>query len=660
MRSVRYYAATLTAVLFLLPTYFLARSRTASNEELAKLASRFHFKKVPLEGLEGAQMKAVREVHPSLQRISAWISTLGAAVTLADLDQDGLANDLLHVDPRTDLVTAAPAPGTGKRYKPFSVDPAPLPFDASTMAPMGTVAGDFNEDGLMDLLVYYWGRTPIIFLRKPGNPPASPLNRAQFVAQELSGNGERWYSNGAIHTDLDGDGHADLVIGNYFQNGAHILDAHGSGTEVMHEGKAKALNGGLKHIYLWRTGTGGTSPAVLFEEITGVLDDSVNRGWTLAIGASDLDGDLLPEIYFGFDFGPDRLLHNRSTPGRLAFAILEGHRDFTTPKSCVLNNDSFKGMGCDFGDLNGDGFPDIYVSNIATKFGLTESHFLWQSTGDIDAMKRGNAPYIHAAEKLGLARSGWGWDCKLADFDNDTVLEAIQAVGFLKGTINRWPELQALGTSNDQVVHNPKFWPNFKPGADLSGHDLNPFFVRGEDGRYRDIGRRIGLDQPMVSRGIAVADVDGDGLLDFALANQWEPSYFFRNEAPDAGTFLGLHLVMPATRGITEQLKVRPGHPHSGDQPAYPAIGAFASAVLPGGRKLVAQVDGGNGHSGRRSPDIHFGLGNHPRHTSVPVEIRWRDPRGEPQRCKLELRPGWHTIWLGSAPGESLAMKGAE
>jgi hypothetical protein len=658
MNLLRRYAAAITAALAVLGLYFVARPQSISPEEAQRLASRFNFRKLPLAEIPGAPRKSesVREVHPSLQRISAWISTLGAAATFADLDGDGLANDLIHVDPRTDLVTVAPAPGTGERYKPFLLDAAPLPFDPKTTAPMGSVAGDFNEDGLMDALVYFWGRSPVLFLRKKtGLDGTATLARDQFVARELAAGGERWFSNGATQADLDGDGHVDLIIGNYFQDGAQILDAKAGGTQVLHEGKAKALNGGLKHLFLWQSARAGPEPVASFKEIKGVLPEEVNRGWTLAIAAADLDGDLLPEIYFGFDFGPDRLLHNRSTPGRLEFAVLEGRRDFITPKSCVINRDSFKGMGADFGDVNGDGLLDIYVSNIATKFGLTESHFLWQSTGDTAAMKHGIAPYIHAAEKLGLARSGWGWDSKLADFDNDGVLEAMQAVGFIKGDVNRWPELQALGTSNDQVVHNPKFWPNFKPGADLSGHDLDPFFVRGADGRFHDVGPLIGLGEPMVSRGIATADVDGDGRLDFALANQWGDSFFFHNEAPSPGAFLGLHLILPVGAAQLNGVVARAGHPGR-ETPGRPAIGAIARVTLPDGRKLVAQVDGGSGHSGRRAPEIHLGLGDVPKDARLATELKWRDPDGKVRATTLALQPGWHTIHLGRNAG-NVAMK---
>src|SRR5204863_419269 len=77
--------------------------------DTAPLAAEFRFTKLPLEELpDHPPYKFVRQVHPSLSRISAWVSSLGASATLADLDGDGLANDLIHVDPRTDMVTIAP------------------------------------------------------------------------------------------------------------------------------------------------------------------------------------------------------------------------------------------------------------------------------------------------------------------------------------------------------------------------------------------------------------------------------------------------------------------------------------------------------------------------------------------------------------------------
>jgi hypothetical protein len=641
------YSSSIAAILLVAVCYPFARLPRLTSSETAALAARFSFKKLPLPEIpEHPPYKSVRQVHSSLERISAWVSSLGAAATFADLDGDGLPNDLVYVDPRTDLVTVTPVPGTGERYKPFALETSFWShgsYDLTTIAPMGTVAGDFNEDGLPDLLVYFWGRTPVLYLHKangtgssaagngaPAEPSEKPLSPRVFAPTELVESGERWYSNAAIQTDLDGDGHLDLFIGNYFQDGARILDPKAGGTVVMHEGKSKALNGGYKHVFLWQTAVSGAAPIVRYQEIKNIFSEEVARGWTLALGAADLDGDLLPEVYIANDFGPDRLLHNRSTPGHLQFALLEGRRELTTPKSCVLGRDSFKGMGVDFGDVNGDGLLDIYVSNIATKFGLTESHFLWLNTGETGKMKDGIAPFVHASEKLGLSRSGFSWDARLADFDNDGVPEAMQACGFIKGKVNRWPELQALGTSNDQIIHNPRFWPNFRPGADLSGHDWNPFFVRGPDGRYHDVAPNLGLAEPCVSRGIAIADVDGDGRLDFACASQWQPSYFFRNESPNVGAFLGLHLVQG--RGS-------------------PAIGAVTTVKLADGRKMVAQVDGGSGHSGRRSPDLHFGLGPADRSKPILVEIKWRDTEGKVRERTQSLIPGWHTIRLQAAAG---------
>ena len=640
-------ATPLAALALVLPLYFLTHLPAPAPAEQAALAARFRFSRQALAEIPGRSPRPVRRVHPSLERISAWISSVGAGVALADLDGDGLPNDVCHVDPRTDTVTVAPAPGTASRFEPFPLSAAPLRYD-DTMAPMGCLAGDLNEDGLMDLLVYYWGRTPIAFLRRldEGRGRSAPLGAAAFRPQEVVRGQERWFTNAATLADLDGDGHADLVVGNYFQDGARILDTGAGGTEVMHDTKSKSYNGGRKHFLLWDGGSGGPQPAVRFRAADSGLDGPTLRGWTLAIAAADLDGDLRPELYLANDFGPDRLLRNHSTPGQLRFARLEGARTLGVPASFVLGHDSFKGMGVDFGDLNGDGVPDIYVSNIAAEFALQESHFLWLSTGPATRLRDGVAPYEQASERLGLSRSGWGWDCKLADFDNDGGLEALQATGFIKGHTNRWPELQALGTGNSSLMHDPRYWPRFRPGDDVSGRDTFAFFVRGGDGRFYDLGRDIGLTAPMVSRGVATADVDGDGRLDFAVANQWETSYFFHNQGPSPGAFLGLHLRLPLPDDSTLPLRWQPGHPGP-NAPGRPAIGASATVRLPDGRRLTAQVDGGNGHSGKRSPDLHFGLGKVPDGTPLPVELRWRDGDGLVRQATIHATPGWHTVQLG-------------
>jgi hypothetical protein len=71
---------------------------------------------------------------------------------------------------------------------------------------------------------------------------------------------------------------------------------------------------------------------------------------------------------------------------------------------------------------------------------------------------------------------------------------------------------------------------------------------------------------------------------------------------------------------------------------------------LSDGHKIAGQVDGGSGHSGRRSPDIHLGLGAVPKDRPVTVDLKWRDSTGHPQQTTLQLKPGWHTVELGVLP----------
>ena len=665
-------ASQLVAMALVLVSYDFAREPQISSKERETLSERFKFQpeEISIAPFDAGPLRTTRNVHPSLDRIKSWISATGAAATLADLDGDGFENDLLLVDTRINDIVVQPCPRTGDRFAPFTLTARGLPYNDATMSPTGSIVGDFNEDGNVDVLVYYWGRTPILFMRQPDLPLGDlAFEPIELLPPEPGEEPQRWFTHAATQADIDGDGHLDLIIGNFFQDGADILNANGTGVAtVMHAGKSKAKNGGGAKLFLWQSAPAGMPQ---FKNRSDALERHCGKGWVLAAGAADLDLDGLPEIYLAHDFGPDRLLHNRSTPGDPKFELCEGVRTFTTPKSFVLGKDSFKGMGMGFGDVNGDGLFDIYVSNIADEWALQESHFLWTSTGQIEDFKRGVAPYVQNSERYGLSRSGWGWDSRLVDFDNDGKLEAIQATGFAKGTIpegaklstidkalydlgflkhgiNRWPELQALGTTNDQLIHDPTFWPKFQPPtADLSGYNTNPFYARSASGRFVNIASDLGIGDAFNTRGIAVADVDGDGRLDFVYANQYAPSVMFHNNSSPQNAFLGLHVFLPLDPDDKGPLTIQPG-PSTNLPKTRRAIGAIARLKMPDGTIQIVQSDGGSGHSGHGSQAIHFGLGERSPDEQFEVELRWRAIDGTLQTADKKFSPGWHTIVLGT------------
>jgi hypothetical protein len=142
-----------------------------------------------------------------------------------------------------------------------------------------------------------------------------------------------------------------------------------------------------------------------------------------------------------------------------------------------------------------------------------------------------------------------------------------------------------------------------------------------------------------------------NGRLDFAVANQWQPSFVFRKTAPNPCPFLGLHLRLPVGPQADDKTVVLPGHPGA-DQPSRPAIGAAVTVHLPDGRRLVSQVDGGSGHSGKRAPDIHLGLGQVEAGTVLNVDVRWRGADGKLRSRTVQVTPGWHTVWLGQEVAE--------
>lgn len=637
-----------TAVLVLVGLGLVARLPSSAPAEAPALAERFHFERAPLQLTGTPFLYDVLDVNRNVAHLRHYLSSLTASVVFGDLDEDGLPNDVCHSELRTKEVVVAPAPGTGERYAPFVLDPGDL-VDGETSYAARCLIGDLNEDGLADVVVLYFGARPVAYLRRTAPEPAGygQPRASDFAVREIAPGASAWLNITGTFADIDGDGHMDLVLGNYFADGTELYDHDSDAPVHMNDSFSAARNGGTNRILLWEGASSGLEPEVRFSEVADPFPGDDAHGWTLAVGAADLDRDGLADLYFANDFGPDTLYLNRSTPGQVRLEPLRGRRGFFIPKSRVLGYDSFKGMGIDFADINGDGYFDMFVSNIAAEYAIEESHFLWVSTGELGAIAEGVAPYVDRGEELGVSRSSWGWDSRFADFDNDGVQEAIQATGFLKGRIDRWPLLAELAIVNDRLTHNPAVWPLIDDEADVSGHDPNPFYVRGEEGRFIEVSGYLDLGGPWNTRAIAIGDVDGDGLLDFAFGNSWEDSQFYRNESPDAGRFLALHVLRPPAGALRPASEVGPGHPTApGD--GWPACNALVTIRLPDGEERIGQVDCGSGHTGAPSPQVHFGLGKLPADAELSVAVDWRDDRGARRSDRFVLTPGWHTIRLAS------------
>jgi enediyne biosynthesis protein E4 len=133
-------------------------------------------------------------------------------------------------------------------------------------------------------------------------------------------------------------------------------------------------------------------------------------------------------------------------------------------------------------------------------------------------------------------------------------------------------------------------------------------------------------------------------------ANFWEDSDYIKNQG-SGNSFLGLHLLLPAVGGAAAPATTTAHDGHPAWREGTPAIGAFVEIQLPDGRKLIRQVDGGNGHSGQRSPEVLFGLGRVAAATALPTRIMWRDFGGTLHQDTLKLAPGYHTVLLAASQG---------
>jgi len=349
--------------------------------------------------------------------------------------------------------------------------------------------------------------------------------------------------------------------------------------------------------------TGG----LVFEDVTegSGADDT---GWCQAVGHADVDRDGDQDIIVANDFGRNALLENL------------GDGTFRNIAPRLGMTPAYHSMNVGLSDLNDDGFPDIYVSNIAlivkdNKYVLPdpgkplkfrydkmatsivkESNVLWMSRAESGAL----AAYDRATSiERGESSTGWAWDAEFFDHDLDGD-----------------DDLYVLNGSNEYLVFATQFIPEDDPDSERPAwhhlnHDResNVFYVN-QGGMLRNRSSESGADFFGNSRSAVYLDWDLDGDLDIAVNNFHAPVTMLENtlDAPDRH-WLKIRLV---------------GDPEAGSN--RDAIGARLLVTTESGHRIHRFVQGGSGFLSMEPRLMHVGLGASERAT---VTIHW--PNGEEQ-----------------------------
>jgi len=430
---------------------------------------------------------------------------------------------------------------------------------------MGAAVGDYDGDGRDDLLVTGW-RDQRLYRNAGGGRFEDATDRA--------GVGSGLWSTSAAFADLDGDGDLDLFVAAYLDYDPALAPfcAAPDGRRDFCGPEEFAA----QPARLYRNDGDGT-----FTDVSGPAGLGRAGGRGLGVVVADLAGDRGLDIYLAVDGGPGRLLENR---GGLRFAEVAAEAGVALDG----RGEAMAGMGVAVGDLDGDGRPDLVVSN-----------FLGRSTVAFRAL--GGGSFADASEPLGLAaatRPVLGFGVALADFDSDGGLDLLQANGHVL-------DRDRLGVASA----------------------MRPTLLRNRAGRLADAAPGAGpwFARPILGRGVAVGDLDGDGRVDAVVNALGSPAALLRN-------------VTPGGNRLTVELVARP--------PSHPsAVGATVRAVV-GGRTLVRAVVGGGSYLAASDRRVHLGLGAADRVDRL--EVAWPSGRVEAWR---DLPAGRSTrLEEGSAP----------
>ncbi|MCA8978811.1 MAG: CRTAC1 family protein [Planctomycetes bacterium] len=483
----------------------------------------------------------------------------GGGVLLEDFDRDGNM-DLVVVDGSTLARAKAGEPslpahlflGDGKGGFAAAGDAWNL---AGGRWGMGGAVGDVNGDGWPDIFVTHWGGDRL-YLNEAGEG-----FRDATLGSGLEG--DRWGTSAAF-LDADGDGALDLYVVNYLAFDPETVPARGSGcTWKGHEVMCGPEGLVPVHDQFYR----GKGDGTFVEESLARGLKPERAGFGLGVVTLDYDGDGDTDLYVSNDSTPNFLWENQGDGTFVDVGFRRG-------ASHDANGKEQAGMGIACGDLDGDGRPDLFVTNFSG-----ENNALYRSTGSGGFRERSARAGLGGPS---IARLGWGTG--MADFDLDGAL--------------------------DLFVMNGHVYPQAdKAGTDTSYAQLDQFFRGDREGRFAE---ELLSDAPATtSRAAATADLDNDGDLDIVALSVEGPVRVLLNGAEHG----------PDRHWLRVRLVGRGGN--------TAGLGARVTARWKDGSRSV-DVRTAGGFQASLPAEAHFGFGALAELEAL--EVRW--PSGVVQRVE--------------------------
>ncbi len=514
------------------------------------------------------------DLDSSLAHIMPEVAQAGASVSITDVDQDGYADLYVTNSKRGTRNALYRNQGDGT-----FTDMAPELGIAALNRPetgtsMGSVWGDYDNDGDEDLFVYKWGRSALF--RNDGDEGFTR------VTDRLRGLPDWMNANAAVWLDVNRDGHLDLFVGGFYAEDVNLWDLES--TRMMPESYEYATNGGRNYLFL-NQGDG------TFTEVADEWGLTGTR-WTLAAVASDLNGSGYPDLFLANDFGADQLYVNEGG---------EGFREAS--RASNVGSVPKSGMNASMGDVMNQGVQALYVSNLTEEGVLVQGNNLWMA----DSVSGNGTPaFENLAGTMGVAKAGWSYGAQFGDLNNDGWQDLFVVNGFYSGETrdSYWYDFSKIAGGYESIIEDAANWPAME-GRSLSGHQQTRIWLNDGAGQFQNVAPAVGGASTHDGRAVALADFQNQGVLNAVVANQRGPVEFYRNTVDPQHDWIAFEL--------------------EGTESNRSAIGArvmlhWTDAQGTPHRQLQ-QVHGGSGFGSQNQRRPHFGLGPDP--TVEKVVIRW-------------------------------------